>query len=272
MTVIDLTPSFTANLLLSKKSPNAPLWDDSSGANVLTRMNTFSNWWFDDTASPNKPDAFYSINDTNADGIIRSYTQYGQNVALFASAKAVKMLHTISNEVVNPDNSVTFDLAIRLYGASHATQYAGNGVSVVTTIKIGTTTAFTRTGNTKDSFSFDTNSGNAYTFTGLKLAPQQSYTGAQISITSTFPNGEYTNNTINLGVIAHNPLYALYVPMKTRKANAWKNLNGNNGKILKRVKGVWTDLSIENQGTENQQNKGHNRRRTGGKFLQLPKL
>ena len=270
MTII-ATPSYSDNLVTKILSPAHPLWDNSSGTLIEGMLNTYTNWWSDTTPSPNTPDTFYSI-DQQAN-IIRSYVQYGQNInTIWSSAKALKFFYTILNEVVHSDNSVTFDFSVLIYGASHAVNNPNTGYSVVNTIKMSSTTVFTHTGTTKDTYNIDPNSSNAYTFTGITLAPRAKYASAQIVYQSHYPNGEFPDATINLGVLLTNPLYPFYTPMTTRKSLAWKTLNSNGGHIQRRVNGVWTDFSVDNQSTENQAGYGHTRRRTSGTFIQLPKL
>jgi hypothetical protein len=58
-------------------------------------MDDYGRWWYDGSAPPRDPDSFYSVVSNNPDGIIRTYTQYGQNTSIWASAKSIKMMYQI---------------------------------------------------------------------------------------------------------------------------------------------------------------------------------
>jgi len=64
----------------------------------------------------------------------------------------------------------------------------------------------------------------------------------------------------------------LYIPMSLRNSGLWKSLDLNRGFIRRRVGGIWVDFGVEQRSTVMQANKGHNRIRQGGSWLQLPPM
>jgi hypothetical protein len=139
--------------------------------------------------------------------------------------------------VINADNSITFDLTMTFLGVvSNQTSYANAGVSVQNRMYMGSQIIMARDGNTRDTYQISINGDNPITFKNINLAPRASFNAAQLQWGSTYPNHEYPNAVINIGMLIFNPLYAWYVPMMTRKNSAWLPLNGNAGKILRRVK------------------------------------
>ena len=270
MSTVIVQPSFSGNLKINNKTPQTPGWDNSSGTNILNTMNDYSKWWNDGTTPPNDPDAFYSVVSNNPDGIIRTYTQYGQDTSIWASSKAIKMTYQISNEVINDDNSITFNLTINVYGASHITQNPGAGVSVTNTVKLGSSVLLNRSGNTKDSYVIQP-SGNPYVFNNITIQPRSSFSLGQLSYSSVFPNHEYADQTINLASNLFNPLYAYYIPLKVKSGGNWNVVNNSStGHIKIKRNGAWETVDGSRYDTQNQPNTGKTRYKSGGNWLQSP--
>ena len=270
MTTVIVKPSFSGNLRINNKTPQTPVWDNSSGSSILSTMDNYSSWWNDGTTPPNDPNAFYSVVSSNPDGIIRTYTQYGQNTSIWASAKAIKMTYQISNEVINDDNSITLNLTINVYGASHITQNTGAGVAVINTIKLGSTVLLNRSGNTKDNYVIQP-SGNPYVFNNITIQPRSYFSLGQLSYSSVFPNHEYADQMINLGANIFNPLYAYYIPLKVKSGGNWNIVNNSStGNIKVKRDGAWVTVDGNRYDTQNQPNTGHTRYKSGGNWLQSP--
>lgn len=229
MTVLTLIPSFASNQDLNNKGTSLPPWNASSRSAIASLVSNTSNWWSDSSS-----DVFYSIQNSGNNFDVEF--QYGQNLQIWASAKFIKYSYGISNEVINADNSITFDLTISFLGVvSNKTSYSKAGVSVVNKLYLGTQTIMSRSGNTIDNFQVAVNNDNPIVFKKITLSPRSSFNAAQLQWGSQYPNHEYTDAILNIGMLIFNPLYSWYVPMITRKNRAWLPLNGNAGKILRRV-------------------------------------
>lgn len=229
MTALTLIPSFDSNQDLNNKGTSLPPWNASSRSDIASLVSNISNWWSD-----SHTDAFYSSQNIGNNFDVEF--QYGQNLQIWASAKFIKYSYSISNEIINPDNSITFDLTMSFLGVvSNKTTFAKTGVSVKNRLYLGSQVIMARDGNTIDNYQISVNGDNPITFKNITLAPRSTLNTKQLQWGSQYPNHEYPDAIINIGMLIYNPLYVMYTPMITRKNRAWIPLNGNAGKILRRV-------------------------------------
>lgn len=220
--------------------------------------------WYYDTADV--IEYFYNIENNE-----RVFVQYGQESSRWGSARFFGEQVVIDSEVENADGSITADVTVTpLFFNGRIHDYSVGNVSVVYDVRVNNQTVYSYSGDTADSF---TNGEGSPLQFSVTVQPEQISHATAFQIFITYPNGEFVNNSMFVGISLRNPNLAQYKPMATRKSNQWRDLNTQaSAKIQIRKSSVWTDKSFENNATSRQANTGKNRIRKSGTFRQLPKM
>lgn len=200
------------------------LFDVSTSSNIVDKGSTVpswvssrakSNWW----RGGSSVDYFNSI---NGDKI---YIQYGQNQEKWASTRfMIESIHIEDEEEQSNGNiKVKGFVQLELLDGK-LTDFAAGGVRVHRTISIN--------GETIDDWNGRTN--QEYTKTNLKkisfnetIEPQEKSKSTQMKIQTIYPDGEFSNNTIVLGIALKNPNPPKYIPMAIRISKDWQALDQN---------------------------------------------
>lgn len=200
------------------------LFDVSTSSNIVDKGSTVPDWassraksnWWSGGASV---DYFNSI---NGDKI---YIQYGQNQEQWASTRfMIESVHIEDEEEQSNGNiKVKGYVQLELLDGK-LTDFAGAGVRVHRTISIN--------GETIDDWNGRTN--QEYSKSNLKkvtfnetIEPQEKSKSTQMNITTVYPDGEYSNSTIVLGIALKNPNPPKYIPMAIRISKDWQALDQN---------------------------------------------
>lgn len=199
------------------------------------------------------------------------YVQYGKNEPGWAGCIFFAQHVKIIDETANPDNTLNVIVDVKpLFFKKRETDHSYSGVSVKYNVSINGQNVFSYSGNTTNSFDKD------YTDVAIKvstkIAPEQVKSNTAFIVKINYPNGEFDNTSITVGAGVKNPKPKMYIPMSIRKVNDFKSLDKNNGFIKIRLKGKWSDRGGEYYNTIKVANKGHNRIREGGKWIQLPPM
>lgn len=257
--MLEIRKNFSAQYS-HKEQPAPARWYNSDSGKQYENFKKRDNWWYDANA-----DIMYNINGNIAT------VQYGLNRSDFASARGFWEEIAVNNEVQNPDGSITADVTLTLSSImGYKTSMSQAGYNAITTIKLAGQQVAQRNGKTIDSFNIYPKP--ATVTKRVTVYPQQVSDELNIEYNTVYPNGEYPNNSIWLGMTVYNPTPPQYIPMAQRKGGNWNSLNDHNGNILIRKSGKWVDRSKENSNTSKNENTGHNRIRKNGKWLQLPKM
>lgn len=200
------------------------LFDVSTSSNIVDKGSTVpnwassrakSNWW----SGGSSVDYFNSI---NGDKI---YIQYGQNQEQWASTRfMIESVH-IEDEHEQSNGNIKVEGYVQLELLDgKLTDFAGAGVRVHRTIYIN--------GETIDDWNGRTN--EEYSKSNLKkvsfsesIEPQEKSKSTQMKITTVYPDGEYPNSTIVLGIALKNPNPPKYIPMAIRISKDWQALDQN---------------------------------------------
>lgn len=200
------------------------LFDVSTSSNIVDKGSTVpdwassrakSNWW----SGASNVDYFNSI---NGDKI---YIQYGQNEQQWASTRfMIESIHIDEEEELSNGNiKVKGYVQLELLDGK-LTDFAGAGVRVHRTISIN--------GEVIDDWNGRTN--QEYTKNNLKkvsfdetIEPQEKSKSTQMKIKTVYPDGEYSNSTIVLGIALKNLNPPKYIPMAIRISKDWQALDQN---------------------------------------------
>lgn len=225
-----------------------------------TDPTNISSWYFDSSI-----DYYYNIVDN-----VDLYIQYGKNIKGWASARFLQQSLEIVNETQENDGSITADVQVQsLFFKGVKNEYAQAGWDVHYRVTINNVVQYDFNGNTFENFSQGAKPILEMT---VNVPPQEENKQTAFKIEITYPNGEGTNNVLEMGFSLFNPNPISYVPMAIRKVGTWKDLNSNNGKIKIRKSGTWVDKSEENANTSRQVGQGKNRIRKNNQWRQLPKM
>lgn len=190
------------------------------------------------------------------------YIQYGQRTSKWASNRFWAYDVVLSNETLLEDNTISVDVRITPKFWKSINVTAGSGVRVEYDISIAGKSVWTYSGNTQDIIS----KGEADTYTvNLKVKPKSYVTDTALKISVSYPNGEYDNNFIYVGLYLHNDKEkdTSFKPWTIRKSGSFKTLNNPKGHFHLRRYG-WKDISKNKaKGKE----EGNNRIRKGSKWL-----
>lgn len=244
----------------SKNMGRLASWFDSDWPTQNRKFQDRNNWYYDSNA-----DILWGIDGNTAT------IQYGLNRSDFASARGFHEKITIANEVVNSDGSIDADVTLYISSISgYKTSMSQAGYPAETTITLAGQQVAQRTGNTIDTFYMEAVPHEITKH--VHLAPSTQSNELDLVYFTHYPQGQYPDNPIKLGLTVYNPIPPQYRPLAVRKGNSWKSLNANNGFIKRRQGGSWNDYSIENSNSERAENQGHNRIRKNNKWLQLPRM
>ena len=200
------------------------LFDVSTSSNIVDKGSTVpawagsrakSNWW----SGGASVDYFNSI---NGDKI---YIQYGQNQEKWASTRfMIESVHVEDEEEQSNGNiKVKGYVQLELLDGK-LTDFAGSGVRVHRTISINSETIDDWNGRTNEEYSKSNLKKVSFNET---IEPQQKSKSTQMKIKTVYPDGEYSNSTIVLGIALKNPNPPKYIPMAIRISKHWQALDQN---------------------------------------------
>ena len=200
------------------------LFDVSTSSNIVDKGSTVpawagsrakSNWW----SGGASVDYFNSI---NGDKI---YIQYGQNQEKWASTRfMIESVHVEDEEEQSGGNiKVKGYVQLELLDGK-LTDFAGAGVRVHRTISINGETIDDWNGRTNEEYSKSNLKKVSFNET---IEPQQKSKSTQMKIKTVYPDGEYSNSTIVLGIALKNPNPPKYIPMAIRISKHWQALDQN---------------------------------------------
>ena len=203
------------------------LFDVSTSSNIVDKGSTVpawagsrakSNWW----SGGASVDYFNSI---NGDKI---YIQYGQNQEKWASTRfMIESVHVEDEEEQSGGNiKVKGYVQLELLDGK-LTDFAGAGVRVHRTISINSETIDDWNGRTNEEYSKSNLKKVSFNET---IEPQQKSKSTQMKIKTVYPDGEYSNSTIVLGIALKNPNPPKYIPMAIRISKDWQALDQNDYK------------------------------------------
>lgn len=230
---------------------NGGIWGSSVSGNV-------KNWY-----SSGNIDVFMYKNANN------SYVQYGQNIASYATAKLFRFQYTVLNETINSDMSIDADVEVWIDDFySSKTQFAQNGLQIKNNVKIGSQQISNYTGTSADAYSLQPNPRKITTH--IHVPPMSYSSSTSASFNTSYPNHEHPDLSFVIGANLYNPLSGLYTPMKLKVNGQWVTLNNTAKKNKRKKNGDWVDIAQENLSSQNAVNTGHNRRKKGGQYQQMP--
>lgn len=200
------------------------LFDVSTSSNIVDKGSTVpawaysrakSNWW----SGGASVDYFNSI---NGDKI---YIQYGQNQQKWASTRfMIESVH-IEDEQEQSNGNIKVKGYVQLELLDgKLTDYAGAGVRVHRTISINGKTIDDWNGRTNQEYSKSNLKKVSFNET---IEPQKKSKSTQMKIRTVYPDGEYDNSTIVLGIALKNPNPPKYIPMAIRISKHWQALDQN---------------------------------------------
>lgn len=199
------------------------------------------------------------------------YIQYGKDQVGWASARFFHQTISIDNIIELEDGSIEVDFSVtpNFFRGRKNEVGSGVGYNVEYTIKIGSEIIWNWVGTTVDSFNFY--DGLEQTF-NVSIPPETGNSQGAFHIDIHYPDGQFSDAEMIVGIELYNSNPKTYVPMAIRKSRSWKALDSNNGKIKRRISGSWVDKSEENFNTQREVNQGKNRLRVNNQFRQLPKM
>lgn len=190
------------------------------------------------------------------------YIQYGQRTSTWASNRFWAYEVELSNEKLNDDNSISVDAKITPKFWKSIGVTAGSGVRVDYDISIAGRSVWTYSGNTQDII--EKGETTSYSI-NLKVNPKSYTTDTAVKIAVSYPNGEYEDNFIYVGLYLYNDKEkdTSFKPWAIRKSGIFKTLSNPKGHFHLRSS-VWKDISKnKSKGKED----GNNRIRKGSKWL-----
>lgn len=190
------------------------------------------------------------------------YIQYGQRTSKWASNRFWAYDIELSDETLNEDNSISVNAKITPKFWKSINVTPGAGVSVNYDISIAGKSVWTYSGNTQDIIS--KSSTEPYTIV-LKVNPKSYTSDTAVKISVNYPNGEYGDNYIYVGLFLYNDKEkdTSFKPWTIRKSGVFKTLNNSKGHFYIRVP-TWKDISKnKTKGKE----EGNNRIRKNSKWL-----
>lgn len=190
------------------------------------------------------------------------YIQYGQRTSLWATNRFWAYSIEISNETLHEDNSISASASITPKFWKTELVNPGAGVQVEYDISIGGKTIWSYSGSTQDIITKD--SADTYTI-NFNVKPKQYTSDTAIRISVTYPNGEYDNSYIYVGLYLYNDkeVDTSFKPWAIRKNNIFRTLNKPNGHFYVR-KQSWSEISKNKVKGKEQ---GNNRIRKGSRWL-----
>lgn len=174
-------------------------------------INDYGNWWrgSDDTYY------FYSVDGNTV------YIQYGQNAEGWASTIFIVQTLDASEDTKGNTITVKGNIIVKMLD-SVVTEYAGAGVEAKTTVTLNGTTIKDSTGMTNEGSTLD---GEKTVSINETIDPQEKSNSTQLTMKNTYPNGEYPNSSVTLGLTLENPNLPQYIPMAIRLGDKWQELD-----------------------------------------------
>lgn len=190
------------------------------------------------------------------------YVQYGQKTTQWASNRFWAYDIELSNETLNEDNSISVNAKItpKFWKSVNVTH--GAGVRVEYDISIAGRSVWTYSGNTQDIIS--KSNAESYILV-LKVNPKSYTSDTAIKISVSYPNGEYDDNYIYVGLFLYNDKEkdTSFKPWAIRKSGVFRTLSNPKGHFHLRIS-TWKDISKnKSKGKE----EGNNRIRKGSRWL-----
>lgn len=220
-------------------------------------------WW---SGGDEMTGFYYSFDDVNH----KMWVQYGKNASGWAGTRFFIIDYSDMAEIVNPDNSVNFELEIDVQLiASYRTDFYIAGVPVHNDFYIGNYKIAEYTGLTGDNYSLTPSPNPLYI--NVTLLPNH-YTTHETSIKmdNIYTAGTYPNATMTVGMRYSNPLMPGYKPGAVYKNGDFKAINA--GGFQKSFKnGDFQELPMLNISSMNQPNSGHTRVFKNGDYKQAKK-
>lgn len=218
-----------------------------------------ANWWY--TAD----DVWYHYSLANDN--TGMYIQQGGNMTGWASVVFYGESIVITNEVENEDGSITCDVKYRgEFYASRKTDYAMGGVRSKSRVLMNGEVVYSHDGLSTDE---STEGATPYKTDKITVMPDKANRNFLFEITHEYPNGEFPNSNIKLGIEIYNPNPPVYIPHAIVKGGVVTSNNKTKRKIQIMKGGVIKDVSQENSSTIGQVNKGQNRIIKSSKQIQI---
>lgn len=251
---IQLTFYSDSNVPSKNMGSKKPAW--------LNNVDSVSNWYNDNVSY-----YYYNILKGETNEI---YTQYGANRSGWASVRFMNQSLKIINEEFKEDSSIDVTVEVGLnFLKGRIAPVSIAGWKVETEVYIGDELQYEFKGNTRSNYDYGK---REKVLIKTNVKPEENSRAVSVQIFSHYPNGEVPDNNIKFGFGLYNPNPPHYIPMSLRKSNTWKSLDKEKGFIKTRLKGKWSDRGGEDYNTIKAANKGHNRIRQGGKWVQLPPM
>lgn len=210
---------------IEDKGKGVPNWYKNGTSN-------YNNWW----KGSDNTFYFYSVDGNTV------YIQYGQNAEGWAST--IFIVQEIDAKETNKgNNSIEVDgnVIVKMLD-SVVTEYAGAGVQARTQVTLNGTTIKDKTGMTNKGSTLD---GEKTVSIKETVDPQDTSDSTQLTMKNSYPNGEYPNSSVTLGLTLFNPNLPQYIPMAIRLGDKWQELD--NGTLPK-------NDSNDNSGNDNSGN------------------
>ena len=228
----------------------------------LNNVDSVSNWYNDNVSY-----YYYNILKGETNEI---YTQYGANRSGWGSVRFMNQSVKIINEEFKEDSSIDVTVEVGLnFLKGRIAPVSIAGWKVETEVYIGDELQYEFKGNTRSNYDYGK---REKVLIKTNVKPEENSRAASVQMFFHYPNGEVPDNNIKFGFGLYNPNPPHYIPMSIRKAKDFKSLDKNDGFIKIRLKGKWSDRGGEDYNTIKVANKGHNRIRQGGKWVQLPPM
>lgn len=218
-----------------------------------------ANWWY--TAD----DVWYHYSLANENTGI--YIQQGGNMTGWASVVFYGESIVITNEVENEDGSITCDVKYRgEFYAIRKTDYAIGGVRSKSRVLMNGQVVYSHDGLSTDERQ---EGATPYRTDTITVMPDKANRNFLFEIIHEYPNGEFPNSNIKLGVEIYNPNPPVYIPHAIVKGGKVTSNNVTKRKIQIMKGGFKKDISQENSATKGHENKGYNRIIKNKKQIQI---
>ena len=204
-----LTKSFSASsddAKIRKRNLNrAPKWYSEGTDDVY-------NWWADDEGT----EYFYSIDGNTI------YIQYGQNKPDWASV--IFIVEEVDyDETKNEDRSIDVEGEVTIKKLdSVTTNYANEGVRSKTTFTLNDEVIKETEGYSNESSELSEPKTVKFSET---IDPGDKSKSTQLKMENTYPDGEYNDVTVTMGMTLENKNKSQYIPMAIRINGNWRSLD-----------------------------------------------
>lgn len=153
----------------------------------------------------------------------KAYIQYGENAELWASARFYGQSLSVDTEETQDDNSIKVKGKVTLmFLVGRNTDYVANGVRVQRTIKLNGKVINEFNGRTNEEYTNDIEEVVEFSET---IAPGDKSKNTQLEIATVYPDGEFDNSTIRVGISLKNTNPSIYTPGAIRKNGKWEELH-----------------------------------------------